>query len=112
MLEGSCHCGAVRIRLPGLPAYGNRCRCSICRRYGLVWGYFPHATVAIIGHPEATVFYARDPKGLRFVRCRGCGCVTHWEPPADDDGRIGINLNLFEPSELDAVPVRETEGPP
>lgn len=112
MLRGHCHCGAVRIEVPAPPATGNRCLCSVCRRYGVVWGYFAAADVGFDGHPAHTEFYARRPDGLRFVRCRTCGDVTHWEAAAAGDrDRYGINLNLFDPDVLGGVAVRESDGP-
>jgi hypothetical protein len=34
MLEGSCHCGAVRLTLPSPPEVATDCNCSLCRRIG------------------------------------------------------------------------------
>jgi hypothetical protein len=33
-VRGSCHCGAVRIEVPGAPEWLGRCNCSFCRRVG------------------------------------------------------------------------------
>ena len=68
MLTATCHCGAVRIEVPAAPATTTDCNCSICRRYGTLWAYYPDG-------------YVRGDRTLRFVRCRACGCwcVTHWE---------------------------------
>jgi hypothetical protein len=32
LLQGSCHCGAVRPHVPSLPEKATQCNCSICRR--------------------------------------------------------------------------------
>ena len=34
MHQGSCHCGAVRLRLPSTPEVATDCNCSLCRRIG------------------------------------------------------------------------------
>jgi len=39
MLEGSCHCGAVRLTLPSPPEVATQCNCSLCRRIGSPWVY-------------------------------------------------------------------------
>ena len=39
MLEGSCHCGAVRWLLQPMPASVTACNCTVCRRYGTLWAY-------------------------------------------------------------------------
>ena len=52
MLEGSCHCGAVRLTLPSPPEVATDCNCSLCRRIGGPWVYYEFGTVRIEGHPE------------------------------------------------------------
>lgn len=39
MVEGSCHCGAVRWRFAGVPESATACNCSVCRRYGALLAY-------------------------------------------------------------------------
>ena len=39
MLEGSCHCGAVRWTFRGMPESVTACNCTVCRRYGVLWAY-------------------------------------------------------------------------
>lgn len=111
LLEGACHCGAVTLRLPAMPETATRCNCSICRRLGSVWAYFEFGTVHISGHPEHTQAYIQGDRTLRTMRCKTCGCVTHWEPidPARHP-RQGVNLNNFPPALLEQVPVRRLDG--
>ncbi len=111
LLQGACHCGAVRITLPSLPAKATKCNCSLCRRVGGHWAYYEFGTVKIEGHPENTEDYVWGDKSLRTVRCRTCGSVTHWEPlPPEAGARHGINLNNFDPQLLAAVQVRRFDG--
>lgn len=110
-LEGSCHCGAVRLRLPHLPEQATRCNCSLCRRLNGLWAYYPLGTVQIEGHPEHTTDYIWGDKTLRNIRCIHCGCVTHWEPLAPEPGaRHGVNLNYFDPQVASGVRVRRFDG--
>src|SRR5688572_25852244 len=62
MHEGSCHCGAVRMKLPSTPEVATACNCSKCRRIGGPWVYFEYGTVEIQGHPEATAEYIWQTK--------------------------------------------------
>jgi hypothetical protein len=39
MIEGSCHCGAVRWSFEGTPESATACNCTVCRRYGVLWAY-------------------------------------------------------------------------
>jgi hypothetical protein len=109
-LEGSCHCGAVRLTLPSAPEKATSCNCSLCRRLGGVWVYYEFGTVRIEGR-EHTEEYVWGDKTLRTMRCQTCGCVTHWEPFEPKAGdRHGVNLSNFEPALVASVPVRRFDG--
>jgi hypothetical protein len=111
LLEGACHCGAVRLTLPSAPETATRCNCSLCRRLGGLWAYYAFGTVRIEGHPEHTAEYVWGDRTLRNVRCRTCGCVTHWEPLVPEAGaRHGVNLNNFDPRLQEGVRVRRFDG--
>ena len=47
-LTGGCHCGAVRYRLTGAPAYAALCHCDDCRKSAgaplVHWTCFPAAS--------------------------------------------------------------------
>ena len=47
MHQGSCHCGAVKLKLPSTPTEATSCNCSLCRRIGGPWVYFEFGTVEI-----------------------------------------------------------------
>jgi len=111
--QGSCHCGAVRLSLPSTPTVATDCNCSLCRRVGGIWAYFEFGTVTITGHPEATDEYIWGDRTLRTIRCRNCGCVTHWEPLGSEPApgvKHGVNLANFDPALLAAVKVRKFDG--
>lgn len=111
ILEGSCHCGAVRLTLPSMPELATKCNCSLCRRVSGLWAYYPFGTVRIEGHPENTADYVWGDKSLRTVRCKHCGSVTHWEPIDGELGaRHGVNLNNFDPRLQKSVHVRHFDG--
>lgn len=109
MLIASCHCGLVQIEVPAAPPYLNHCHCSVCRRYGTLWGYYRPDEVRVMG---ATAVYAWGERNLEFHRCRICGCVTHWQPVDVRETRMGINGRLLEPADVAEVPVRQSPGPP
>lgn len=111
MLTGVCHCGAVRVEVPTRPAAATLCNCSLCRRLGALWAYYTFGTVQVGGHPEHTDGYIWGDRTLRTVRCRHCGCITHWEPLAPKaDSHMGVNLRLFGPAELDELRIRRFDG--
>jgi len=111
MLEGSCHCGAVRLTLPYPPEVATDCNCSLCRRIGGPTVYYEFGTVKIEGHPECTSEYIWGDKTLRTIRCKTCGCVTHWEPLNPTPGaKHGVKLGNFDPRLIASVRVRHFDG--
>lgn len=65
----------------------------------------------VVGHPEHTAEYVWGPKTLRTLRCRHCGCVTHWEPlQSDENGQRGVNFRNFEPHVTASVRIRRFDG--
>jgi hypothetical protein len=111
MLEGSCHCGAVRLRLPHRPGRATDCNCSICRRLGALWAFFDLGAVEIAGDPGETQDYVWGARTLRTVRCRHCGCATHWLPLKPEAGaKHGVNLRNFPPALLEGLQIRHFDG--
>lgn len=110
-LHGSCHCGAVRLSLPSAPEQATTCNCSLCRRTGGIWAYYPWGSVIIKGHPENTESYMWGDRSLKNIRCKTCGIITHWEPvDPQPDAKHGVNLRNFEPAVVDAVTIRRFDG--
>ena len=70
LLEGSCHCGAVRFSLRSAHPYPfNLCYCSICRKTAGSGGYAinlsgHHSTLEVDGQAEISVYRAKisDPE--------------------------------------------------
>jgi hypothetical protein len=109
-VEGSCHCGAVRIEVPTAPEWAASCNCSICRRTGALVSYYRPEEVRVEGE---TATYITGDRFIRFHSCPACHCHTHWSPnpealagdlPEDVrailDERMGINARLLDGFEL------------
>ena len=111
MLNGSCHCGNVRLEVPHRPESLILCNCSICRRYGALWAFYPREDVRLSGHPEHTVGYIWGERTIETFHCRGCGCVTHWESLSPKPGgKISVNIRNFDPHEIGDVRLRRFDG--
>jgi hypothetical protein len=107
VIEGSCHCGAVRVEIPSVPAQLTSCNCSICRRLGTLWCYFAPAEVKVTG---ATETYQWGDRTLDLHRCTVCGCVTHWTPVDPTMERMGVHARLMDPSVIANVRIRRFDG--
>jgi hypothetical protein len=109
-IDGSCHCGAVRIAVPRAPESVVSCNCSLCRRTGALMAYYPPDAVRVEG---ATALYLTGDRFLRFHHCPACACHTHWDANPEaltgdlPDGvrdaltsRMGVNARLLDGFEL------------
>jgi hypothetical protein len=110
MIEGSCHCGAVRWSFDGIPDSATACNCTVCRRYGVLWAYdYEDERIRVSGPARV---YVRGP-ALGFHFCADCGCVAYWRalvPGEDGRRRIAVNLRLAEPEAVDAIVVDHFDG--
>lgn len=74
MLEGQCHCGAVRYRVEGAPVYHALCHCGDCRRGtgapAVSWALFRNENFEILqGEPK---IYSSSENARRHF-CEACG---------------------------------------
>ena len=108
-VTASCHCGAVRYEVKSAPSQLTSCNCSICRRLGTLWAYYPPEDVTLTG---ATATYQWGDKTIDFHHCAKCGCTTHWSPIAGtrEAKRMGVNARLMDPEVFGAARVRRLDG--
>ncbi len=111
-IESSCHCGALKLQIDAeLPPTLTSCNCSVCRRYGCLFAYYPPEKVKILAAPDTLQEYVWGDKSLAFVRCSHCGCFSHWRSldPHQTD-RMGVNARLFINVEIDKIRIRHFDG--
>ena len=107
--QASCHCGLIKITVAEAPAQVTDCNCSICRRYGVLWAYYPIKDVTVReGRP--TQIYTWGDCTLRFHRCSDCGCVTHWSSSDPARDRVAVNANLLDADVLAAAKIHHYSG--
>jgi len=111
MIEGACHCGAVRWSFAGTPESATACNCTVCRRYGVLWAYdYEDERIRVSG---PTKVYAWGSRSIGFHFCADCGCVAYWRalaPGEDGRRRIAVNLRLAEPGLVGAIVVDHFDG--
>lgn len=110
MIEGSCHCGAVRWGFEGTPESATACNCTVCRRYGALWAYdYEDERIRVSG---PTRVYVRG-RTIGFHFCADCGCVAYWRslaPREDGRRRIAVNLRLTEPEVVGTIVIDHFDG--
>jgi hypothetical protein len=108
VIDGACHCGAVRWRLKAAPAHLTRCTCSYCRRAGALWGAVLDDGYTLDTDPGDLQEYAHGDRSLAFVRCRRCGVLSHWRSLTDT--RVRMNWRLVDPVTRGGLGVRTFDG--
>ncbi len=111
MIQGSCHCGAVRWTFKGVPDEATACSCTVCRRYGTLWAYdFEGEGIEVSGPTQAYI----PVKDLGFHSCPRCGGLAYWRAVRlRDTGqrRIAVNLRLADdPQAVGGIAVRHLDG--
>lgn len=92
-MHGSCHCGAVRIEVARPPEWVGECNCSICRRTGGLFAYYPPAEVTVAG---PSVPYVWGDRMIALHHCPTCGCITHWENLLANPEKMGVNARMLD----------------
>jgi hypothetical protein len=109
-IQGTCLCQAVQLGVARLPRQVTQCNCSVCRRYGTLWAYYRRSAVSITARRGTLKAFSVRARGLRFVRCGGCGCVITWDGLGKGDMRMGVNMRMFDHAAMARVPVKVLDG--
>jgi hypothetical protein len=111
VITASCHCGGITLELPRKPRTVTDCNCSLCRRYSGLWAFYATKDVRIKVSGGSTSSYVWGNRSIRHVRCRRCGCVTHWEPLKRlPRAKMGVNVRNLDPALVRAARVRRFDG--
>lgn len=110
MVQGQCHCGAVKFTASKAPKALVDCNCSICRRLGALWGHVPINSVTIVAPDDGTIRYAQGDKTLAINTCKTCGCTTHYESLTDGGEIMAVNFRMCAPEVVDEFEVRKFDG--
>ncbi len=114
-----CHCGRVQITLPSKPTKLNECQCTVCYKYGALWGYFTRGALTVTTAPDARLIsYQRCDEycqgDLSFNSCSHCGCMTHWWGEKEWTGpehKMGVNCRMLTQEEIAGIPRSLSKGP-
>ena len=110
MIEASCHCGNVKLEITESIEAVTSCNCSVCSRYGALWGYFASKNVNVNSVSD-TGKYCWGDKSIEFHHCQNCGCVTHYTPvEVSDNSKMAVNFNMVNSSILNGLKVRHFDG--
>jgi hypothetical protein len=102
MLEGGCHCGAIRYWVRGEPVHAALCHCSDCRRHAgapmVSWTLFGNDDFGVT-KGEARV-YVSSEHGRRYF-CGDCGTGLFYTSEAVFPGQTDVqSATLDDPGAL------------
>jgi hypothetical protein len=98
-LEGSCHCGRVKIEVPSTPQWIGSCNCSICRKLGWLVAYYPDdGSVSVEGETKP---YIWGDRMIAMHHCPQCACMTHWVSTGESYGKVGVGARLLDGFEVE-----------
>ncbi|WP_108165755.1 GFA family protein [Saccharospirillum sp. MSK14-1] len=110
-MDGTCHCAAVHWHSSKKFSTATACNCTLCRRYGVLWGYDYEGEAITVTGPART--YVHGDAGIGFHFCPHCGCIAYWrsiEAQPDGRRRIAVNLRLAEPEAVADIPIKHFDG--
>jgi hypothetical protein len=101
VIDGGCHCGAVRYRIDGEAMTHALCHCTDCRRNAgapmVSWTMFPAAAVSVV--KGATKTYASSENGRRQF-CADCGTGLFYTNAAQLPDIIDVQSSTFDNPEV------------
>jgi hypothetical protein len=109
LLNGKCHCGAVRFRVKLTDGFNTirRCTCSYCRMRGAVAVSADLGGVTVISGDENLSSYRFNTGSAQHFFCSKCGIYTHHQRRSNQQ-QYGVNVACLEgvsPFDFPEVPV-------
>lgn len=97
MLNGSCHCGAVKFTTTLTQGFtsARRCTCSICRMRGAVAVTSTPAEFRVTEGEDKLATYRFNTMSAEHHFCSICGIYTHHKRRSNP-GQLGVNVACLE----------------
>ncbi|ASI91025.1 GFA family protein [Vibrio mediterranei] len=109
--NAQCHCGNITLSFANWPANLTSCNCSVCRRYGTLWGYYEPDSVTVSVLRQPTTAYQWGDGFIDFHHCPECGCVTHFtSTDKSPTQKVAINFKMVAPEEISTIHIRYFDG--
>jgi hypothetical protein len=109
MIEGSCHCGKIQLRLDAQPTEAIECNCSRCHRNGLVLAFVPRDKLSVTAAPDDVATYTFNNHVIQHRFCRTCGVQPFAESEGKDGPGAAVNLRCFD-IDLDSLTISKFDG--
>lgn len=107
---GSCHCGAVAIKVQA-PAdmEVHECNCSMCERTGFLHLIVPKHHFQLVRGEDSITTYTFNTGVAQHYFCKICGCKPFYVPRSNPDG-YSINVRCLDKITIGKMTVIPFDG--
>jgi hypothetical protein len=109
VLEGGCHCGAVRFRVRVAERRALRCNCSICTMKGFVHLIVPPEDFELVAGAEVLRTYTFGTHTATHRFCTRCGIHPFYSPRSHPD-QVDVNVACLDDFVLDTFEISPFDG--
>ena len=95
ILQGGCHCGAVRFQVMMRTNKAIDCNCSICNKKGFLHYIVPPEDFELLQGQDALSEYRFNTKTARHLFCKYCGIHSLYRPRSHPN-HWDINLHCLD----------------
>ena len=95
LLEGGCHCGAVRFRVRVEEFVASDCNCSICTKKGITHLILPLERFELLRGAELLSTYTFNTGVAKHRFCSVCGMHPFYTPRSDPD-KVDVNIRCLD----------------
>ncbi len=111
MIEGSCHCGKVRLKLDAEPKEAMECNCSHCSRKGYLLWFVPRSQFKLLTPEAALATYTFNKHVIKHHFCSKCGCAPFgFGKDRSGAATAAINVRCLEGVELSSLKKLQVDG--
>ena len=95
MLEGGCHCGAVRFRVRPKTFEALDCNCSVCTKKGLLHLIVREEDFELVSGMEGLSVYTFGTHVAKHYFCKTCGVAPFYRPRSHPD-QWDVNVRCLD----------------
>ena len=110
LLQGGCHCGAVRFSVRAGPDLEVlECNCSICRMSGYLHLIVGAGDFTLLSGEDSLQEYRFNTGTARHLFCRRCGIKSFYVPRSHPDG-YSVNARCLDEGSYRMLSIRPYDG--
>jgi hypothetical protein len=95
VVEGGCHCGAVRYRVTVRSRDAVECNCSICAKKGFLHLIVPENDFELLRGADAITTYTFGTHTAKHHFCSRCGIQSYYRPRSHPD-EVDVNVRCLD----------------